>query len=279
MTRLLLCTDLDRTLLPNGSQAESSLARKRFCSLTEHPQVTLAYVSGRDQDLIKQAIKDYHIPQPDFVIADVGSSIFQIENQSWQRWKSWETKINNDWHEKKPNELQELLNDITELELQEDNKQTIHKLSYYVTLTTNHIELINLIYSQLKIKNIHANIIWSVDEIKNIGLLDILPASAGKYQAVKFLMSQQGFSLKETVFAGDSGNDLCVMTSEIQSVLVANANKDVRQLAEQKVINNNQAETLYCAQGNYLGMNGNYSAGILEGIVHYLPETENWFRN
>ena len=33
-----------------------------------------------------------------------------------------------------------------------------------------------------------------------------------------------------------------------------------------------QALPLYiCAQGGYLGMNGNYSAGILEGVAHYMP--------
>ena len=29
----------------------------------------------------------------------------------------------------------------------------------------------------------------------------------------------------------------------------------------------------YLAQGGFLGMNGNYSAGILEGVAHYHPDT------
>lgn len=37
MSRLLLCTDLDRTLLPNGSEPESEQARKKFSQLAEHP--------------------------------------------------------------------------------------------------------------------------------------------------------------------------------------------------------------------------------------------------
>jgi hypothetical protein len=36
------------------------------------------------------------------------------------------------------------------------------------------------------------------------------------------------------------------------------------------------ADFLYVAKGNLLGMNGNYSAGILEGLVHYHPETKDW---
>lgn len=47
MSGLLLCTDLDRTLLPNGSQPESEQARKKFHELVKQPQVTLVYVTVR----------------------------------------------------------------------------------------------------------------------------------------------------------------------------------------------------------------------------------------
>jgi hypothetical protein len=30
---------------------------------------------------------------------------------------------------------------------------------------------------------------------------------------------------------------------------------------------------LYLPQGNFFGMNGNYAAGVLEGLVHFIPET------
>ena len=32
------------------------------------------------------------------------------------------------------------------------------------------------------------------------------------------------------------------------------------------------SEALYLAKGGFLGMNGNYSAGILEGVAHYHPK-------
>jgi hypothetical protein len=35
-------------------------------------------------------------------------------------------------------------------------------------------------------------------------------------------------------------------------------------------------DTLYCARGGFLGMNGNYCAGVLEGLAHYIPETREW---
>lgn len=47
MNRLLICTDLDRTLIPNGPQPESPKARALFRRLVSREEVTLAYVSGR----------------------------------------------------------------------------------------------------------------------------------------------------------------------------------------------------------------------------------------
>jgi hypothetical protein len=32
----------------------------------------------------------------------------------------------------------------------------------------------------------------------------------------------------------------------------------------------------YLAQGRFLGMNGNYSAGIVEGVAHYHPDIRVW---
>ncbi len=33
---------------------------------------------------------------------------------------------------------------------------------------------------------------------------------------------------------------------------------------------------LYVAQGDLHGLNGNYAAGVLEGLVHFFPENEKW---
>jgi len=279
MTRLLLCTDLDRTLLPNGPQPESPEARSRFRLLAQQKQVCLVYVTGRHLALVDQAIKNYSIPQPDFIIADVGSTIYQFKDKRWQLWNVWEQAISRDWGGKSHADLHQLLTGFKDLRLQEHSKQNVHKLSYYVPLYANQRELLAQIQERLQQQHIHANLIWSVDDPANIGLLDVLPASAGKGHAIEFLMRQLDFDLHETVFAGDSGNDIEVIASPIQSVLVANASDSVRAAAIRQARINRQTESVYLARGDYLDMNGNYSAGILEGVVHYIPEAEQWFRS
>ena len=74
------------------------------------------------------------------------------------------------------------------------------------------------------------------------------------------------------MFAGDSGNDIAVLASDLKSVLVNNARNDVR---EQAIALSEQAghvDTLYLAHGAWLDMNGNYSAGVVEGVIHYFPD-------
>jgi hypothetical protein len=128
----------------------------------------------------------------------------------------------------------------------------------------------------LRAEDIQASLVWSVDELKGIGLLDVLPASATKFHAVNFLRSHLGYRIEDTLFAGDSGNDMQVLTSSIPAVLVANATTDVRTEAVAGAQASGNSAALYLAQGDYLGMNGNYSAGIIEGIAHYLPESSAW---
>ena len=271
--RLLLCTDLDRTLLPNGPQAESSGARDKFRQLALQPGVTLVYVTGRDRKLVEDAIDEYRLPQPDYVIADVGSTIYEIQQHDWRHWDKWQQEISPDWAGRSHDDMHSLFSSSLLLKLQEDTKQNTYKLSYYVPLEADHETLMSEMHATLVNMKIRASLIWSIDELAGTGLLDVLPASANKRHAIEFLMKQLGFDLSNTVFAGDSGNDLAVLTSPISSVLVANASADVRDEAKQMALNLGEMDALYFARGGFLGMNGNYSAGILEGVAHYMPET------
>jgi len=271
--RFLLCTDLDRTLIPNGIQPESPAARELFKRLADREESTLAYVTGRHRTLIEQAMAEFDLPHPDFVIADVGTTIYHVDSSGWKQWDDWDAQISPDWHGLKHDDVYLLLNVFPVLRLQEKEKQNRHKLSFYIPLEADAQALIREMDVRLKHAGIRANLIWSIDEASGVGLLDVLPAGANKLHAIRFLMQQHGFTLENTVFSGDSGNDLDVLVSDIPAVLVANAGAGVR---SQTAVANSDA--FYIAKGGYLGMNGNYSAGILEGVAHYLPDVDAWLR-
>ena len=84
MDRLLLCTDLDRTLLPNGLQKESPGARQSFARLAALPSVRTVYVTGRDPALVDDAIRSWVVPVPDLLIADVGTTIASPAGTAWE---------------------------------------------------------------------------------------------------------------------------------------------------------------------------------------------------
>jgi HAD superfamily hydrolase (TIGR01484 family) len=274
MNKILLCCDLDRTVLPNGHQPESPGARELFADLIHRGNILLAYVSGRDKTLLLEAIDQYNIPVPDYAIGDVGTTMYRIKNGDWSEMDSWAKHIGEDWHNIAPSEIHTYLADINALTLQETSKQGKHKLSYYVPVDIDTTGLLSAIKSRLDEHAIHANLIWSIDEIKNVGLLDILPARANKLHAIEFLISQTGSSKSHTVFAGDSGNDLPVIVSDVPSVLVKNASADVQDKAWHAIEKNGHKRFIYIARGDFHGLNGNYSAGIIEGLIHYHPQIE-----
>ncbi|MGD2038652.1 MAG: HAD-IIB family hydrolase [Desulfobacterales bacterium] len=271
--KILICSDLDRTLIPNGYQEESAHARPVFRRLAEHPHIYLAYVSGRDRKLILDAIEEFYLPLPDYAIGDVGTTLYRVANDDWQLSEDWSDEIGKDWIGLSWEELAECLEDMDDIRLQEPEKQTSYKLSFYTDQNIDHQRLINDIRIILKQKHIRANIIWSVDETGTGGLLDILPPRANKLHAIEFLMQQEQFSEDRTVFAGDSGNDLDVLTSGLQAILVKNAMAEVRKEAVKKLSQKSMANRLYLPEGNFWGLNGNYAAGVIEGLVHFVPET------
>ena len=116
--KLLLCTDLDRTLIPNGTQAESPEARKQFSQLANHVNITLAYVTGRDKKLVEKAIAYYNLPIPDYVIADVGATLYAPKHQ-WKLDTAWQDCYEQDWKGKTNKDIALLFSDINELRKQE----------------------------------------------------------------------------------------------------------------------------------------------------------------
>jgi len=275
VTQILLCSDLDRTILPNGPQPESPLARPLLRALAGRDDVILAYVSGRDVSLLQQAIADYQIPEPDYAIGDVGSTIYRVDAGHWQVWTDWHEAIAPDWSGRQPAELMACLHDLEALRLQEPEKQGRFKLSYYTPVKLDVAALTAAIDTRLAGLGIRATVIWSIDEAAATGLLDIVPTSATKLGAIRFLMGHGGFSREQTVFAGDSGNDLPVLISDIPAVLVRNADAHVRSELD-ALLEGRETDTVYQARGGLLGMNGYYSAGVLEGVVHYQPQLRPW---
>jgi len=270
--RLLLCTDLDRTLLPNGAQPESPRARECFHALVASPGIALAYVTGRDRGRVERAIGSYRLPPPDVVVSDVGTSIYRVHRGEWRLDPGWQAEIARDWSGSSRERLCDLVTGISGLRLQEYTRQNTFKLSYYVPLHADRERIDADIAQRFAAHGVAASLVWSIDEPAGVGLLDIVPLRATKLHAVEFVSRALCVARERTLFAGDSGNDLPVLASAVPAVLVANALPAVAAQARAAAARDGNAATLYFARGGLLGMNGNYAAGILEGVAHYHPD-------
>ncbi|MCB1022317.1 MAG: HAD-IIB family hydrolase [Acidobacteria bacterium] len=274
--RVLLCCDLDRTLLPNGPQEESPQARPLLRAVALHPELALAYVSGRSADLIRSAMEGYDLPQPHFAVGDVGTTIYRTYHGEWEPVHAWEESLEPDWAGATREDLAHELAGLSQLRIQPDYELGRFKLSYFVDSQADLAALGAEVEQRLGAAGVHVGVITSYDESGDVGLLDVLPAGANKLHALRFLIENEGFPTERTVFAGDSGNDLAPLASEIPAVLVRNARDEVRNEALRLAREAGHETKLHLAQGGLLGLNGNYSAGALEGLDHFVPQARQW---
>ena len=93
----LICTDLDRTLLPNGDAPESPGAREKLARALDDQGLELAFVSGRHLSLVQDAIHEFDLPRPRFAICDVGTSIYETDGTRWTELQSWWDRLAEDW--------------------------------------------------------------------------------------------------------------------------------------------------------------------------------------
>ena len=278
MTPRFLCTDLDRTLLPNGEAPESPRARELFARVAARADLSLAYVTGRQLSLVIDAISGYSLPRPRFAICDVGTSIYEYDGADWAPLETWQELLAKDWPADASTEVRASLQNSDGLTLQEEERQSRFKISYHTPALDEPADLLATVESRLAATGLEFRLVYSVDETSVTGLLDLLPASAGKLAAIEHLLDRPGFTVGSTLFAGDSGNDLEVLASAIPGVLVANATEVVRQEATRLAEERGQADRLYLATGELDGLNGNYAAGILEGLAHFWPRTASWMK-
>ncbi|MCP5559787.1 MAG: HAD-IIB family hydrolase [Verrucomicrobiaceae bacterium] len=272
-SRLLIATDLDRTLLPNGGQPESAAARPMLRQLVGEGRIGLAYVSGRSLGLVLEAVPTYDLPMPDWIIADVGATIYHRENDAWERDDQWHALLSRRWQGKHWQDVLPLVSHIGGICLQAESAQGDHKLSFDVAKIEDRERVMTEMESHLDAAGLAYELIWSVDETVPMGLIDVMASGATKLGALQWLVASSGTEEDRVLYAGDSGNDLPVLTSDFASVLVANATDEVKAEALRLAAANGCGDRLYLARGDAFGMNGNYAAGIIEGLAHFFPET------
>tara|TARA_Y100000310_G_C20659588_1_gene803947 strand:+ start:425 stop:1222 length:798 start_codon:yes stop_codon:yes gene_type:complete len=255
----LLATDLDKTLLPNsGAKYDGTLPL--FSRLSK--KFVLAYVTGRNYEQVKKARKKYKIPDADFIITEVGTVILSKQRNQYEELQAWTDHLRKNTKRWNIKSFQAKLKGIRGMCLQEKENQNEFKLSYYVNNPECGEKLVKKIRKILNWYKGSIQIVCSEDIDREVGFVDILPRCAGKLCALSFVRKKCKVKFQDVLYSGDSGNDISLLSYMYNGVIVKNAAKDV---IKQVKANNRH---VYVAKGKY-GLNGNYSSGVIEGMVHF----------
>jgi sucrose-6F-phosphate phosphohydrolase len=262
----ILATDLDRTLLPNGRWEADHHAIELFNSLTEQQDVLVVYVTGRNLNLTEQAIQHYGVRHPDVLCGDVGTSIRKYQEETWHFDEGWIEHVKRSSPRWDAASIKTAVADIDGLREQEAEHLNPFKQSYYVDHANNQALLAKV---DARVKGrFDEVIVYSFDSLDGKGLLDFLPASATKQTALEYVAEAHGTPKQEVVFCGDSGNDIFPLTAGFRGVLVRNADEQLVKNVKQAMQDNPQLQA-YFATGGFMGLNGYYTSGVIEGAYHY----------
>jgi hypothetical protein len=262
----ILATDLDRTLLPNGSWESDDGAINLFNELTDKYGVFVVYVTGRNLSLAEDAIREYGVRYPHVLIGDVGTSIREYENGKWKFDDGWITHVKNASPRWDASGIKDAVAGIDGIKEQESDHLNQFKQSYYVDHGKKD-EILSRVDDLVKGK-FDEVIVYSYDSQDGKGLLDFLPDSATKQTALEYVSEEFESKKEDVVFCGDSGNDIFPLTAGFRGVLVKNADeqlvKDVK-----RAMDENANLQVFFAKGNFRGLNGYYTSGVIEGGYHY----------
>ena len=262
----ILATDLDRTLLPNGSWPADEDAIALFNAMTEKHDVLVVYVTGRNLRLSEEAIVEYGIRHPHVLIGDVGTSIRKFENGHWVAHDGWSAHVRQTSPRWDAEAIRGAVAGIDGLVEQEAEHCGPFKQSYYVDHDRKDAVL-QAVEGRVK-GRFDEVIIYSFDSQTGDGLLDFLPDSATKQTALEYIAEETGTRKSEVVFCGDSGNDIFPLTAGFSGVMVKNADEQLVASVNQAAADN-PALKIYHAKGGYKGLSGYYTSGVIEGAHHY----------
>ncbi len=237
----MLVSDIDGTLiLP---EKKNPGLEQLFTELNNRKNGTVfAVASGRNLDLVQDAIETYNFPTPDIIIASVGAEIFYqcpelVEDKSWAKY------LRKDWDR---DEIAKRLKQVSWMRLQEEEAQKEFKISYYYREKDYHEE---------ELKTILSDYWHQINVIASHGsFIDILPKKASKGHALIYLCHKWNIPMDQVFAAGDSGNDLDMFRGDIKGIIVGNHSQELSELEP--------SQNLYIADKFA-------AAGISEGLQHY----------
>ncbi|MFT4022894.1 MAG: HAD family hydrolase [Flavihumibacter sp.] len=230
----LLASDLDGTFLGGDRREQERLYRL----IVKNPAVTLVFVTGRGMGTVMPLLEDPFIPQPHYIIADVGATV--VDGSSLEPIEPLHTEIEKRWPGS--DAVKEKMAGIGGLRLQPVPMG--RRVSYFLDPGIDITEI------EDRAGSIGCDVIFSAGRY-----IDVLPGGVNKGVTLKHLMEMLHVPDDEVLVAGDTLNDLSLFQTGYRGVVVGGAEP---QLIEATA---GQSQVF---QAERLG-----AGGILQALHHY----------
>lgn len=243
-----LASDVDGTLV--GDRPALDHLAQRLRKLQDAGQLFLIFSTGRRLSQVISGVSEEGLPEPDAVVCQVGTEIYSPPYREESRpLEAWRQHLLATYRRE---EALQFLKGIEGLELQPSEFNTELKTSCFLDKCPDPERAAEEIKKRVEPVSDRYQVVWSSGRD-----LDILPANSGKGKAIKFLIEQHELSADRVVVAGDTGNDATMFEHFQRGVVVANAQPELLQLAQQL-----DRDRAFVAASPY-------AAGVEEGLEHY----------
>ena len=196
---MLLATDLDGTFLAGDPEDRLSL----YQTIAAHPEIKLAYVTGRSLEAVLPLLADPTLPQPDYIIADVGATL--VHGDSLQPIQPLQSTVDARW----PGESQ-VASAIEAFGLERQDVPQARRCSYFCTPEQAANPELRTIADEL-----------GCDLLYSAGLyLDFLPKGVNKGSSLQALADWLELGHDQVLAAGDTLNDLSMLSASFHGVCV-----------------------------------------------------------
>ncbi len=258
----VLATDMDGTIIPLRDEQPFFDALDTIrARLDGDPATKLIFVTGRRYATVKHAMEDYPLPTPDWIISDVGTSLYEHIGSDWKlstEYVETMAAIVHGWdHER----IFAFVEPIHEMWPQDPEHQQRFKASFNANGET--VERIALdLQERFDQANAPLSVIFGHDLESGEGMIDVVPSGVSKAFALNWMIDRGIFARHEVVFAGDSGNDLAAFLSGLHSIVVGNAPEWIHERVHLHAETEGHSEYVYSAREEA-------TIGLVEGLKHF----------
>ncbi len=261
-TSLIAC-DLDGTLIaPEANERQRSEIREFNRLVRDTVGLRLAYVTGRHRTLALDGVRDAGLVPPDYLVCDVGTSVLVRSGDDLRPDRSHRRILIESWGGRRSDDVASILEGCPGALAQEEERQGEFKRSYYVERPSDLDAAERWIEERLAREGVPARVITSVDLVRNLGLIDVLPPCGAKDGALEHLRRSCGFPVDRVVYAGDSGNDLLALLSGVNAIVVGNAPEELKAEVRRRAAEQGIAERIHFATAQF-------AAGVIEGCRRF----------